>query len=115
MKKYIIKGSKIKKVICIIVSIVGIIFIINGISQYIKISIPNKFIEEPTKYVGGDAYNYIIEGGIKGGEISGALVSKTLSYTNILLGIIILSLGLINLFNNKEIYEFEDNTPKTRE
>jgi hypothetical protein len=109
MKKQIVKGNKIKKVICVIISIVGVIIIISGISQYRKINIPSTYIEEPSRYVGGDAYNYIIEGGIKGGQISGALVSKKLSYTNILLGIIILSIGLITLFNDKEIYEIEDN------
>lgn len=37
-------------------------------------------INAPEEYVGGDAYNFIIEAAIRGGEISGIMSSKTICF-----------------------------------
>ena len=52
------------------------------------ISVPDKYIDnwaDPEEggmeeYVGGDAYNFIIEASLRGGEIAGATVSKTVCF-----------------------------------
>lgn len=51
----------------------------------LKSSNPYGFFEYGVKesvpdYVGGDAYNYIIEASLRGGEISGAMVTKTICF-----------------------------------
>ena len=53
---------------------VGIIMFIVGLG----ISIPSDYISSysMTEYVGGDAYNFIIEAALRGGRISAAQVSK---------------------------------------
>lgn len=55
-------------------AIAGVIFFIIGINQ----EIPDHRIWWAKEYVGGDAYNYIIEASIRGGEIAGAMVTKAI-------------------------------------
>lgn len=54
--------------------VIGIIMIALGMSM----SIPSGYISSyaMTEYVGGDAYNFIIEACIRGGEIAGAQISR---------------------------------------
>lgn len=58
-----------------IVLIVGIIFLIVGVFY----QIPDREIPwDYEEYVGGDAYNIMIEASIRGGEIAGATVTKAI-------------------------------------
>lgn len=72
--------------------IIGALLIIVGII----IVIPDRsfsfyFIEE---YVGGDAYNAMIEASLRGGEIAGAMISKAVCICS---GIITAAIGFVNL------------------
>jgi hypothetical protein len=70
--------------------IAGIILII--ISLTIEIPSRRFSFYEVEKYVGGDAYNAVIEASIRGGEIAGASASKAIYRVG---GIIILVFSLI--------------------
>ena len=55
------------------------------------IPVPSKeidYLSYSAQYVGGDAYNYIIESSIRGGQISGMITCKT----------ILISLGILLFF-----------------
>lgn len=58
--------------------IIGIIMIIVGFG----ITKPSDYISysTATKYVGGDAYNYMIESAIRSGKITSAEISETIYY-----------------------------------
>ena len=73
----------------------GIILVIIGIAQ----EIPSRELSFSTlnEYVGGDAYNAIIEASIKGGEIAGAMITKALYICS---GFIITALGCSKIRNN---------------
>lgn len=62
--------------IATIVVIAGLILLIVGI----KYDVPNRKFSFRTleEYVGGDAYNAMIEASIRGGEIAAAKTSKTI-------------------------------------
>lgn len=94
----------IQKIICIIVVLVGILFICKGIKDYKNISIPSSVLNTDcsVQYVGGDAYNLIIASGIRGGEISSAMTEKSIATNYILVGTILLCFSLIVLFNKKK-------------
>lgn len=76
--------------------IISIILLVAGLALFIiglSYSVPDRefsfyFIKE---YVGGDAYNGIIEASIRGGEIAGSMISKAVYTTG---GIILAALGL---------------------
>lgn len=74
----------------IVLIIVGIILIMYGFLY----EIPSRIFsfDEIVKYVGGDAYNAIIESSIRGGEIAGAMITKTLCVCT---GLIITALGCL--------------------
>ena len=76
-------------IIKIIICTIGIIMFIIGINY--KIPSREFSFYNLKKYVGGDAYNAIIEASIRGGEISGAKICKTMYISS---GIITISLGL---------------------
>jgi hypothetical protein len=40
--------------------------------------IPDRLIDSPQRYLGGDAYNYIVEASIKGGEIAAAKTTNAI-------------------------------------
>jgi len=44
-----------------------------------NIKVPSREINNPTRYIGGDAYNYQIEASLLGGEIAGASAAKATS------------------------------------
>lgn len=69
-------NKSIKTIIAIIVVIAGLALLIAGI----KYEIPNRKFSFRTleEYVGGDAYNAMIEASIRGGEIASAKTSKTI-------------------------------------
>ncbi len=74
--------------------VLAVVFMILGFTT----AAPDKYIKsygtgKMTEYVGGDAYNFIIEASLRGGEISGALTAKAVYFaTAALLGIVSLSL-----------------------
>lgn len=83
------------KTIATTLIIFGILFTLTGIFY----NIPERVIPYDYKeYVGGDAYNLIIEASILGGEISGAQISKTI-YTVFGWSLIIAGGILIQILN----------------
>ena len=90
------KKSKNIDIIKIILIIVGGVLLISGLLYSVTSRVFSfSSIEE---YVGGDAYNAIIESSIRGGEIAGAMICKTLY---ICTGVITMALGLLkNKSNN---------------
>ena len=90
-----------KKAAGIIGLILVAVFLVLGFTsqipeKYIKSYGDNKMYE----YVGGDAYNYIIEASLRGGEISGAQTTKAIYFAAA--GIIfLLSLSFLTDDENK--------------
>ena len=65
--------------------IIGLILAIGFVVLGFTTTIPDKYISsygsnKMTEYVGGDAYNFIIEASLRGGEISGALTAKAIYF-----------------------------------
>lgn len=97
-----------KKTYSIIIISIGVILIFMGLfksvpskqltdSSILKDSVEYSYIK---KYVGGDAYNYIIGSNLVGAEITGTIISKAIYLSS---GSIILSLGLFSLlFKDKQ-------------
>ena len=88
-----------KIIICILAAVVviaGVVLFINGLNY----DIPSKSFSFSSikEYVGGDAYNGMIEASLRGGQISGAMASKAI-YTcggvvTASIGILILAIGI---------------------
>ncbi len=75
--KYIYRFRRL--IICLIGLIVAACLL--GAAQ--DVSVPGKYISSYggyTEYVGGDAYNFIIEAGLRGGQISGAKAQQAIYY-----------------------------------
>ena len=65
--------------------VVGIILACVFVYLAINTTIPGKYISsygsnKMTEYVGGDAYNFIIEASLRGGEIAGAQITKAIYF-----------------------------------
>ena len=60
------------------IAIVGIILSVILLIWGLVIEVPSSYLSfyGIKEYVGGDAYNYIIEAGLRGGRIAGAMVQK---------------------------------------
>ncbi|MGI6248763.1 MAG: hypothetical protein ACOYJX_05105 [Acutalibacteraceae bacterium] len=71
-----IKRTIISNIVPIGCSILGIALFVTGLF----VSIPNDYINSYSmkEYVGGDAYNFIIEASIRGGKIAGAFAQKAI-------------------------------------
>lgn len=83
-------------IVMILIMTGGLVLLIIGLTYKIPSRSFNFYgIKE---YVGGDAYNAIIESSIRGGEISGAMVTKALY---ICTGIITISLSAVGLKKKK--------------
>lgn len=69
-----IKKTILNNIIPVACLAIGIILLIAGLG----VSIPSDYISSysMTEYVGGDAYNFIIEAGLRGGRIAGAMITK---------------------------------------
>ena len=78
----------------IAVLVIGFILLCVGIAY----EIPSRELSYfGTKtYVGGDAYNYIIEASLRGGEISGSMIARAVYICS---GIITMSIGALRLKN----------------
>ena len=87
-----IKKTVLCNIIPIICLITGIILIIVGVN----VGIPSDYISSYSmiEYVGGDAYNFIIEACIRGGQIAGATVTQAL-YTTV--GILIACISALKI------------------
>lgn len=77
-----------------LIGILGVILSIILICYGFNISVPSDtiYLSASQEYVGGDAYNYIIESGLRGGEISGTITSKSIYIVG---GCILLILSLV--------------------
>ena len=69
-----VKKTILSNVIPVGCLVIGIILLIVGLG----VSIPSDHIISygMTEYVGGDAYNFIIEASLRGGKIAGAMIAK---------------------------------------
>ncbi|MGN1020942.1 MAG: hypothetical protein ACI4O7_11315 [Aristaeellaceae bacterium] len=80
-----------------IAGIVGIILACVFVFMAMRTTVPDKYISsyganKMTEYVGGDAYNFIIEASLRGGEIAGAQITRAIYYAvAALLGVISLA------------------------
>lgn len=68
-----------------IAGVVGIILACLFICMAVNTTIPDKYISSyganrMTEYVGGDAYNFIIEASLRGGEIAGAQITRAIYF-----------------------------------
>lgn len=70
-----IKKTVLNNIIPVSCLVIGIILVICGLS----VGVPSDYISsyDMWEYVGGDAYNYIIEAALRAGRISGAETSKS--------------------------------------
>lgn len=82
------------KLVCIIGIVVGIVFIITGYNM----EVTSSYILFPHEYVGGDAYNYIIEASIRGGKIGAQMITKALY---ICTGTLVTLISFINYFKKQ--------------
>ena len=69
-----------------VAGIIGILFACGFLVLALTIKIPDKYISswgsgKMTEYVGGDAYNYIIEASLRGGEISAAYTQRAIYFS----------------------------------
>lgn len=80
----------------ILLIICGIILVIIGIFS----EIPSRELNfgSITEYVGGDAYNGMIEASIRGGEIAGAMITQAIYICS---GLIIIALGCLRVKKDK--------------
>lgn len=71
-----IKKTVLSNIIPVACLAIGIILLIAGLG----VSIPSDYISSysMTEYVGGDAYNFIIEASLRGGQIAGAQMTKAI-------------------------------------
>lgn len=71
-----IKKTILNNIIPVVCLVIGLILIIVGIGM----DVPTSYISSYSmqEYVGGDAYNFIIEACLRGGRIAGAEISKCL-------------------------------------
>ena len=69
-----IKRTILTNIIPVACLAIGIILMIVGLG----VSTPSSYISSysMTEYVGGDAYNFIIEASIRGGKIAGAMITQ---------------------------------------
>lgn len=87
-----------KNIIALIIMALGILCLIKSND----ISVPSDFIYSPYEYVGGDAYNYIIESSLVASEIAATSINQVVYQVG---GIICLAIGLskIKFLSEKEI------------
>ena len=62
--------------------VIGLLLFVEGLD----LGVPSTYIYSPTEYVGGDAYNYIIEASLRGGKIAAVEISKCI---NVSVGLLI--------------------------
>lgn len=84
-----------KKNIAILGIIIGVLLILNGINM----SIPESNAYGAQEYVGGDAYNYMIEASLRGGQIAGATISKSIYIVG---GVIVSTIFAFKYIDEKE-------------
>lgn len=128
-----VKSSLVQKIICCIVTIVGIILIINSfgksgirkvspsliyetveLGKSWKVDVDHIFTGDVESYVGGDAYNFMISSPLKSGEFVGYKIDvatfESIKTIKLVGGLILTCFSLIFLFNDKTI-EYKDECP----
>lgn len=100
---------KVKLIASLVGVILGVILVISGLGTTIPERILPSFVgrfteqaqigEGTPEYVGGDAYNFVIEASIRGGEIAGATIARAV-YLSI--GVLTTSVGMISLAGSLE-------------
>ena len=77
----------------ILLLIIGFIMVIVGFAYHVP-SRYFSFAYDVYKYVGGDAYNGIIEASLRGGQIAGAMAAKAIYMVG---GFIIMGISIIGI------------------
>lgn len=92
-----IKKTLISNIIPMLFLVVGLLMVIEGVD----LGVPSDYLYSSgvTEYVGGDAYNYIIEASLRGGRIAAAEISKCI---NISSGLLIACMSALKLKVVKE-------------
>ena len=91
-----------KKSVGLVGIVLGIALIVAGIAT----TAPSRELESISRigrgtpaYVGGDAYNFIIEASIRGGEIAGARTARAVYVSG---GALVLTLGAVTLTSESD-------------
>ena len=71
-----VKKTLLSNIVPVCCLIAGIALIVMGIGE----NVPTSYISSYSmhEYVGGDAYNFIVEAGLRGGRIAGAMATKAI-------------------------------------
>lgn len=93
-----------KEVISVLGIILAIVLIVVGFKQEIPKRNLGSFPSSIEEYVGGDAYNYLIEASIRGGEISGKTIAKAVYIVG---GCIIGVISLLIAFTGKSVFKMK--------
>ncbi|MGL4873771.1 MAG: hypothetical protein ACRC30_03855 [Clostridium sp.] len=89
-----------KKKIAMVGIGIGIILLI--ISFILPVT--SMYISKPHEYVGGDAYNYIIEGALRGGKMAGGMIRNALYFST---GLILTFISTFKLLEDNKKSELE--------
>lgn len=89
----VIKKTGRSKAVPLVCLAIGFILFVVGLS----VDIPSDYISSygMTEYVGGDAYNFIIEASLRGGRIAAALISKCI-YISV--GLLISCMSVLKIY-----------------
>ena len=92
-----IKKTILSNIIPALFLVVGMLLFVEGLD----LGVPSSYLYSSgvTEYVGGDAYNYIIEASLRGGEIAAAEISKCV---NVSVGLLIACVSALKLKIVKE-------------
>lgn len=94
-----------------IAGIIGIILSLVLVIYGFTVSVPGSYLSSysVTEYVGGDAYNYIMEASLRGGEISGAMTQKAV-YISV--GCLTFVMSLCALMLDKKLDDMRGRAPR---
>ena len=92
-----IKKTLLSNIIPVLFLVIGLLMFVDGMD----LGVPSDYIYpfDVTEYVGGDAYNYIIEASLRGGRIAAAEISKCI---NVSIGLLIACVSALRLKIVKE-------------
>ena len=93
------KKVKINRKKTLVSNIVPVLFLLTGILMFVEgldLGVPSSYLysSSVTEYVGGDAYNYIIEASLRAGRIAAAEISKCV---NVIIGLFIACISAFKL------------------
>ena len=92
-----IKKTMVSNIIPVLFLVIGLLMFVDGMD----LGVPSDYLYpfDVTEYVGGDAYNYIIEASLRGGRIAAAEISKCI---NVSIGLLIACVSALRLKIVKE-------------